>query len=134
MALGNSEGEVAMVMPILSSVSMQGLSHVVHSSIQENNEGEVVKVPLKTLDKMDLLIKSKKRISAIKIDVENFEYFVLEGAKNLINKNKPLIYAELWYNENRKNCFDLLKQLNYATFEITFYLKYIETYKKNLKF
>ena len=105
-----------MVMPVISSVRMQGLSHVVHESITENNEGERFKVPLKKLDNLDELKKEPKRISAIKIDVENFEFFVLEGAKNLILKNKPVVYAELWDNENRYNCFDLFKQLSYKIF------------------
>lgn len=114
-ALGNTEGEVEMVMPVISSVRMQGLSHVVHDSIPDNNEGERFKVPLKMLDNMIELTNGPRRISAIKIDVENFEFFVLDGAKNLIQKNKPVIYAELWENENREKCFRLLKSFNYKT-------------------
>lgn len=115
-ALGNTEGEAEMVMPVISSVRMQGLSHVVHESIPDNNEGERFKVPLKMLDKMPELINSPKRISAIKIDVENFEFFVLDGARELIAKNKPVVYAELWDNENRHNCFNLFKDLHYKTY------------------
>ncbi|MGQ0827492.1 MAG: FkbM family methyltransferase [Bacteroidota bacterium] len=114
-ALGNAEGEAEMVMPVINAVRMQGLSHVVHNSITENNEGERFKVPLKMLDKMEELINSPKRISAIKIDVENFEFFVLDGAKNLLAKNKPVVYAELWENENREKCFELFNTLNYKT-------------------
>ncbi len=117
-ALGNTEGEVEMVMPVISNVRMQGLSHVVHDSITENNEGEKVKVPLKKIDLMPEIINSEKRISAIKIDVENFEFFVLDGAKETILKNKPVVYAELWDNENRYNCFNLFKALNYKTFVV----------------
>jgi FkbM family methyltransferase len=113
-ALGNSEGTAEMVMPVISSVRMQGLSHVVHESIPENNEGERFKVPLRMLDNMKEL-KAGKRISAIKIDVENFEFFVLDGAKRLIAENRPLVYAELWDNENRYNCFDLFGSLDYKT-------------------
>jgi hypothetical protein len=102
-----------MVMPVISNVRMQGLSHVVHDSIPENNEGERFRVPLKMLDNLPELVNSPKRISAIKIDVENFEFFVLDGAKQLINRNRPVIYAELWENENRSKCFELLKGLNY---------------------
>lgn len=114
-ALGNTEGEVEMVMPIISNVKMQGLSHVVHDSIPDNNDGERFKVPLKMLDNMIELTNSPKRISGIKIDVENFEFFVLDGAKQLIAKNKPVVYAELWENENREKCFELFKSLNYKT-------------------
>lgn len=117
-ALGNSEGEVEMVMPVISNVKMQGLSHVVHDSISEFNEGEKFKVPLRMLDKMDDLMNAKKRISAIKIDVENFEFFVLEGAQKLISKNKPIVYAELWENENREKCFKLFNNLSYKTFVV----------------
>ncbi len=117
-ALGNTEGEVEMVMPVISNVRMQGLSHVVHDSISENNEGERFTVPLKMLDRLPELINATKRISGIKIDVENFEFFVLDGAKELIRKNKPVVYAELWENENRTKCFELFTQLNYGIFVV----------------
>jgi hypothetical protein len=67
------------------------------------------------LDKMDELLNCSQLISAIKIDVENFEFFVLDGAKILIAKNKPVVYAELWENDNREKCFELFKNLNYKT-------------------
>lgn len=114
-ALGNHEGEVEMVMPVISNVRMQGLSHVVHESIPDNNVGERFKVPLRMLDNMIEITNSGKRISGIKIDVENFEFFVLDGAKQLIAKNKPVVYAELWENENREKCFELFRSLNYKT-------------------
>ncbi len=117
-ALGNSEGEIEMVMPVINAVRMHGLSHAVHDSIPENNQGERFKVPLKMLDTMEILTNLKQPISAIKIDVENFEYFVLDGAKKLLAKHKPIVYAELWENENRKKCFDLFHQLGYTTFTV----------------
>ncbi|MDQ3048701.1 MAG: FkbM family methyltransferase [Bacteroidota bacterium] len=117
-ALGNKEGEAEMVMPVISNVRMQGLSHVVHDSIPENNAGEYFKVPLKKLDSMPELMNSSQRISAIKIDVENFEFFVLDGARELIKKNKPVVYAELWENENRESCFRLFKEFEYRTYVI----------------
>jgi hypothetical protein len=97
---------------------MQGLSHVVHESITEFNEGVTLKVPLKMLDKIDILKNSTQTISAIKIDVENFEFFVLEGGKELIIKHQPVIYAELWDNANRYNCFNLLQSLGYHTYVV----------------
>ena len=117
-ALGNAEGEAEMVMPVISNVRMQGLSHVLHDSIAENNEGEKIKVRLAMLDKMKELANTQQRISAIKIDVENFEFFVLEGAQNLISTHKPIVYAELWENQNRENCFTLFNKLHYNTFVV----------------
>ncbi len=112
-ALGNEEGEVEMVMPVENNVRMQGLSHVVHDSITEFNEGIKFNVPLHMLDKMPELNDTNTPVTGIKIDVENFEYFVLDGGRDLIAKHKPVIYSELWEDENRDHCFDLVKGLNY---------------------
>ena len=73
-------------------------------------------MPLRRLDNIGELQHSPQRISAIKIDVENFEFFVLDGARALIAKNKPVVYAELWDNENRYQCFELFQSLDYKTY------------------
>ncbi len=112
-ALGNEEGEVEMVMPVLNSIKMQGLCHVVHESITGFRNGETFNVPIKKLDNIEDLKSKNILITAIKLDVENFEYFVLEGAKDLIEKHRPCIYSELWDNQNRNNCFILMQQLGY---------------------
>lgn len=111
-ALGNEAGEIEMVMPEVDSVKKQGLSHVVHEEITEFNEGIKFTVPLKVLDQLEQL--QNRKIQAIKIDVENFEYQVFLGAENLIRKNKPYIYCELWDNDNRYKCFELLKSWGFA--------------------
>jgi FkbM family methyltransferase len=113
-ALGNEQTTAEMVMPEVERVPMQGLSHVVHSSITEFNEGQCFSVPMIRLDDCES-IQSVIKIAAMKLDVENFEYFVLAGATKTIKKHRPLIYAELWENDNRSRCFDLLSSLNYTT-------------------
>ncbi|HQV00403.1 MAG: FkbM family methyltransferase [Bacteroidia bacterium] len=111
-ALGNSNGTLEMVMPMRNNVKFQGLSHVVHESIP-HDDGIIVKVPVQTLDTLPILQQLKLPVGAIKLDVENFEFFVLDGGKQLIKKYKPIIYAELWDNENRKQCFVLMQSLGY---------------------
>lgn len=111
-ALGDTDGKVQMILPEKDGAKMQGLSHVKHESITDWNEGSEFEVPIKPLDS---LFWSEK-IQGIKMDVENFEYFVLKGAKELLTKHKPIIYTELWDNENRQKCFALLKDLGYSTF------------------
>ncbi len=113
-ALGDYNGEVEMILPVNKNVKMQGLSHVKHSSIAENNDGIIYKVKVNRLDDIDELFSTKETVTGIKIDVENFEYFVLKGGENLIKKYMPIIYCELWNNENRTNCFTFLKNLNYS--------------------
>ena len=112
-ALGNEEGSVEMVLPVVDSVKMQGLSHVVHDSIEEFNEGKKFKVAVRKLDNLKELTENGEKVTAIKMDVENFEFFVLDGGKELIRKDKPLIYTELWENENRDNCLRLIGELGY---------------------
>jgi FkbM family methyltransferase len=113
-ALGDSEGKVNMILPEKDGAKLQGLSHVKHDSITEWNEGSEFEVPIKPLD----AIFSEEKIQGIKMDVENFEYFVLKGGQELLAKHKPIIYTELWDNENRQNCFTLLKGLGYSTFAV----------------
>lgn len=113
-ALGLEKGKAKMILPQQNKVLFQGLSHVKHESITEYNEGIEFNVEMNSLDNLF----QNKTISAIKIDVENFEYFVLKGGEELIYNNKPVIYAELWENENRTNCFNLLTAMNYKTFVI----------------
>ncbi|MFM2376161.1 MAG: hypothetical protein RLZZ165_1258 [Bacteroidota bacterium] len=104
-ALGEEEGRLEMVMPEVRKVKMQGLSHVVHESITEYNDGRRYTVPQHRLDSLPEIVTG---VQAIKIDVENFEYFVFKGGEGILRKFKPLIYCELWANENREKCFQLL--------------------------
>ena len=99
-----------MVLPYNGKTIMQGLSHVVHDSISVWNEGERFDV---VIDKLDNLLINRK-IQGIKVDVENFEYFVFKGGEKIIDKNLPIIYTELWDNENRVKCFDFLNAKGYT--------------------
>jgi FkbM family methyltransferase len=112
-ALGNYDGDVEMIMPVLDSLPMQGLSHVMHESIPDLNEGRKYQTKIKKLDNIAAFFENGFHLNAIKIDVENFEYFVMAGAEKLIGIHHPLIYAELWDNENRAKCFSLLQSLDY---------------------
>lgn len=111
-ALGEQECNLEMVLPQDGETRLHGLSHVLHDSIEAWNEGERYSVPCTTVD----LLFSTLTIQGIKIDVENFEFFVLKGAKETLQRCKPIVYAELWDNDNRKKCFQLLCDLGYEIF------------------
>ncbi len=111
-ALGDSEGTINMVMPVYKSARLHGLSHVLHQSITDNNEGEKYTTPLTTLDKY-LTENNIAPVTAIKLDVENYEFFVLKGAVETLKKYKPPVYCELWENKNRDDCFLLMTSLGY---------------------
>jgi FkbM family methyltransferase len=113
MAVGDQEDqEIRMILPKKGKVKMQGLAHVKHDSITEWNEGDEYTVMSDTLDQ---LCKGRK-IAGIKMDIENYEIFALEGAKRVLEQDKPVVYLELWPNENRDKCFNLLESLGYKAY------------------
>lgn len=64
---------------------------------------------IKTITLDSFLQNKNYIISLIKIDVEGHEFQVLEGAKNTINKYKPIIYIEVW-----KHTGDIDKLINWC--------------------
>lgn len=112
LALGEEKGIAKMILPIDNQTVKQGLSHIKHDSISDWNEGKEVEVPIEKLDN----IIGSNAVQGIKIDVENFEYFALKGAEMILSNQHPVIYAELWDNDNRKRCIDFLTAMNYSVF------------------
>lgn len=112
-ALGAENGQLKMVMPIIDSVKMQGLSHVLEEKSDHTPEpGSIYQVPVYKLDDIKEL-HSGEKITAIKIDVENFEYQVLKGGEQMLREHKPVIYCELWDNEKKYLTIDFLKEMGY---------------------
>ena len=66
------------------------------------------------LEKLDNLYNFKNKKIIIKIDVEGYEKFVIEGSLNLLKDNKILIYVETLNK-------DLLSELKKLKFEVFFY-------------
>ena len=114
-AVGDKNGTINMIMPVVRNVPLHGLSHVVTKKDNGYNDEFSFEVPVVCLDEFEELKQAKNKITGIKIDVENFEYYALKGGEKLIRKNKPVIYCELWENENREKCISLLNNLGYST-------------------
>lgn len=110
-ALGSEDGTLKMIMPVRGNSRMQGLSKAYEEGAGE--KGTIYDVPLK---KLDNIYPFETNISAMKIDVENFELEVLRGSVALLERNKPMIYCELWENENRTSVFELLKNFGYKSY------------------
>src|ERR1700676_1513882 len=81
-ALGDRNGELTMVMPIMYNVKFQGFSHVLEKE-SDTEKGDLFPVHVQRLDDIRVL-QMLPKIDAIKIDVENFEYFVFMGATELL--------------------------------------------------
>ncbi len=112
-ALGNENKMIDMVMPVVNQTKMQGLCHVVHDDMPKQSQGIHFNVPVKTLDSLLEETSNTQPVVAIKIDVEHFEWAVLEGSLRLLGKHKPLIYCELAENQNRVKSFNMLASLGY---------------------
>ncbi|KQS26968.1 hypothetical protein ASG33_20745 [Dyadobacter sp. Leaf189] len=110
-ALGSESGTLKMIMPERGNSRMQGLSKAYEEGA--NEKGVVYQVPLK---KLDDLYPTETNINAIKIDVENFELEVFKGSLKVLENNKPMIYCELWQNDNRTQVFSLLGGFGYKSY------------------
>jgi len=110
-ALGDKNEEIKMIMPEMQHSKMQGLSHVLEASDQ-HEPGEIFSIRMETLDDVPALQVIAK-VSAIKIDVENFEYYVLKGGRELLIKHRPIVYCELWNDGRRSLCIEFMQRLGY---------------------
>lgn len=66
-----------------------------------------------------------QQLDLIKIDVEGFEFHVLRGLKNTLQKHKPRIIFEYDSNywasvqQNITDCYHFLTELNYSVYQVT---------------
>jgi FkbM family methyltransferase len=100
-AVGRIDGEVEMVMPVDVTIRQHGLSHVVATST-ESGAGVRFRAPCRVLDAMPEWFEPGARVTGIKLDVEDYETEVLEGARRLLTTHRPLVYCELWLTPNRE--------------------------------
>ncbi|NCI50868.1 FkbM family methyltransferase [Sediminibacterium roseum] len=105
-ALGDTPGQATMIMPQHHGSRMQGWSRMTDGK-EVNGTGFVV--PVARLDD----IRGISNITAIKIDVENFEYFVLKGGTETLRNNKPIVFCELWNDARKEPCLQLMRGLGY---------------------
>jgi len=79
------------------------------SRINKNEHGTI------EINSLDNILGSKvNSVDMIKIDVEGMEIEVLEGAKNILKKFKPIIYIEAGTDEEFIAVSMLLKKFNYT--------------------
>ncbi|MFW9971847.1 MAG: FkbM family methyltransferase [Candidatus Odinarchaeota archaeon] len=69
-----------------------------------------------TISLDSFITKKKVMPNLLNIDVEGAELLVLDGAKNFLSKNKPIIVMETHGHLIKEKCFTFLKQIGYASF------------------
>lgn len=112
-ALGNEEGPVEMVTPLAEAARLPGLTHVVREGAAEE-PGERFAAECLVLDRMADWFEPGSRVVALKIDVEDYEFEVLDGARRLLASHRPFVFCELWDTANRRRCLQLARELDYS--------------------
>jgi len=115
-ALGENSGELEMILPVIDHVKMHGLSHVKNKNFNEFTQGITYTVSVKKLDNFYHDLNSSGVVTGIKLDAENYEYQILKGGLQLLTTDKPMIYCELWDNQNRRDCIEFMLSIGYGTF------------------
>jgi FkbM family methyltransferase len=105
-ALSNVESESVMS----TKDSNSGMSSLLNRRFKGKNE---VVVKTKILDSFDL-----PKIDFMKIDVEGFEKEVLEGGRETIMRDKPIIYVEIWKNK-LESTSEFITSLGYSVKEMS---------------
>ena len=114
LGLGSEPGQREFILPVVNGVKKHGMAHVKDPAILEYNEGLSEVIAIDTLDRREEI--NGLAIEGIKIVAENFEYQIFEGAKRVIENNRPIIYCELWNNDRRNLVLDLIKKYNYGIY------------------
>jgi FkbM family methyltransferase len=114
-ALGNRAGELEMVMPRTRGLRLHGLSHVV-AGPEDAALGDLFRAPCRVLDETSELFAPGVRVVGVKLDAEDFEAEVLEGARRLLGVHRPLVYCELWLTPNRDRAVALMREQGYTAF------------------
>jgi len=112
--LGNKSVQKEMILPVIKGVKKHGMAHIKDNMITQYNEGLTEIIDVDILDNRNEL--DSLTINAIKIVAENFEFQIFEGAKKLIETNRPLIYCELWNNELKNKVLELIKTYKYNVY------------------
>ena len=83
-----------------------------YSPNYEINEKKAVINEISEINTLDFLLQIKDQSIVLKIDTEGYEFEVLKGANELLKNNKCFCQIEI-KDENKKNVFSFLNNLNY---------------------
>ena len=110
-----------------NEINKEILYHYSNMDVYEKNNNLFIA----TLPLDSFMNSFTNKISVIKIDVEGFELFVLQGAFKLIEYHKPIIFIEI-FDSNLNDIIEWFNILNYGLFEKINEIDYIFVPKERI--
>jgi hypothetical protein len=105
-AVGEKECKIKMGMPTPNGIVHHGMTKIVK---EDNNDcGQYFEAEMRV---PDVLFENEDRIDFIKMDVEGYEYIVLQNMLKVVRKHIPKIQMEI--SKNRPEIFAIMKAENY---------------------
>ena len=117
--ISEQDGFAIMEIPKFDSGSENYYQAKIVNNVKQASSIRKIKVELRTID--SLLYDYCKKIAFIKIDAENHEFQVINGAIKLISHLKPALFVEVSENPDDKHSlafelFNLLKNQGYSPY------------------
>lgn len=111
-AITNYDGDITLYVPLetipTSASTLQGFK----------NDSNPISVRALTIDSF-VAMNNISRVDLIKIDTEGTEHMVLEGAKNIMKRDEPIIICEVLKGRTEKSLHPVLDNLGYKYFWIS---------------
>ena len=122
LALSNNSGKTELKLPVRSKSifkeNIEELYQLGAASIHPKNQFENFKKVQVKVEKLDNI--SINNIGFIKIDVEGHELEVIEGAKNTITKDKPILLVEIEKRHSKRSVEETIHKINNLKYECFF--------------
>jgi FkbM family methyltransferase len=124
-AIGKGVGEREKTVEIQVEGNLkEGAGSGTANILAEDTDHPCERIPLTitTLDKLNEIGKIPHRCSLIKIDVDGYDLFVLQGAGKLLSFSRPIIFGEFsshclaWHGHSHTDVANYVKKFDYHVF------------------
>lgn len=111
-AITNYDGEITLYVP------PAGIPRSASTAKGFRESNEAISVQALTIDSF-VTLNNISKVDLIKIDTETTEPLVLEGAKNILERDEPIIICEVLKGKTEKLLHSILNNTNYKYFWIS---------------
>jgi FkbM family methyltransferase len=120
--LSETEEEVPLRIVDDSNQRVSGLAYINKRAKTDHKEATMVR--LKTLDSLIAEFPELLQTSVLKCDVEGYELYVLRGARQVLEKARPVVILEIGNYEKQgytaRDVYNFFRERNYSPFSMVF--------------